>query len=262
MKSLKITYTLMMLMLVLGLRAQEKREADVQEVPVQVVALGAAMPYSVSVIDPIPGANYIYYWDLLEENTGSVILQGANSSAISLIYADTKVQVGKTYRLLAYVKREYMCGSEPSEIKVKVIERPVVSFVSDDADGLCSFSVLNAEQRAEFDVGIEGYYGDWNLIYSVLDGSDNVIEKNKSVHITGKTGKITFVLDDKFVNNSDEKVAYKVVITDVEFVDGNGNHVNTVGDPDLSMPNPDLIRNIIILPAVKIGTISSEKIDN
>lgn len=254
MKSLKLTYTLMLLIVTLGLNAQEKHKVDEPKTPVQVVALGAKMPYSVDVIDPVSGASYSYYWELLEGS--NIRLRGINSSAVSLIYADTKVQVGKTYRLIAYVKREDMCDSDPSEINVKIIEKPIVSFVSGDVEGLCSFSELNSEQRAEFDVKIEGYYGEWDLNYSILDDSGNVIE-NKSVHITGKTGEIIIVLNDKFMNKANSKVSYKIRIDDVEFPVDAG-----VANPDFSKPNPDQERNIILLPAVKIGTISSKSTDD
>ena len=241
----KITYTLIALLLFLGLKAQETT-------PTQVVAIGAKMSYSVGVVSPVDGTDYTYFWDLLNSD-GVSIHSETGSSSVTVPYKADLVEAGKTYRLTAYVKREGLCSSDATEIFIKVVAAPIVSFKSDDLSDVCSFSSKNAIQQAEFDVYVDGYTGEGELEYSVIDPDGNEVSlENNTVHISNKEGKISIVLGDTYVNNSDEDVEYKVVLKSFapsdEGIDG-----PVVLSPD----NANHVRKIIISPAVKIGTIIS-----
>ncbi len=251
MKVLKLTYTLMLLMVVLGLRAQETAV-----VPVQVVAVGTDMAYSVDVDDASKIANY--YWTLTNSEGAAVRERTGDKPSQVIDYKE--LPTGK-YVLSVYATNHppLDCASDVIQINVEVIAQPLVMIMSGDKAGFCSFS-RKSENIEEFifDVAIEGYFGGWTLKYTILDPDGNAVDigggSQQSVHINdSKTDKVVISLGDKFVNNKAEEAFYTVVI-DEAILDGEGSTPEIVADKKMV--------KIGVLPAVKIGTISSEKIDN
>ncbi len=250
MKVLKLTYTLMLLMVVLGLRAQETAV-----VPVQVVAVGTDMAYSVDVDDASKIANY--YWTLT--NSEGTAVREHTGDKPSQVISYKNVPTGM-YVLSVYATSDPGgCPSDVIQINVEVIAQPLVMIVSGDKAGFCSFS-RKSENIEEFifDVAIEGYFGGWTLKYTILDPDGNAVDigggSQQSVHINdSKTDKVVISLGDKFVNNKAEEAFYTVVI-DEAILDGEGSTPEIVADKKMV--------KIGVLPAVKIGTISSDKIDN
>jgi len=221
----------MLLMVVLGLRAQEAAV-----VPVQVVAVGTDMAYSVDVDDASKIANY--YWTLTNSEGAAVRERTGDKPSQVIDYKE--LPTGK------YVLSVYATNHPPLDCASDVIQ-------------ICSFS-RKSENIEEFifDVAIEGYFGGWTLKYTILDPDGNAVDigggSQQSVHINdSKTDKVVISLGDKFVNNKAEEAFYTVVI-DEAILDGEGSTPEIVADKKMV--------KIGVLPAVKIGTISSEKIDN
>jgi len=250
MKSLKLTYTLMLLMVVLGLRAQET-----PDVLTQVVAVGTEMAYSVDVDDASNIANY--YWTL--RNSEGTAVRELMGNKPSQVINYENVPTGKYVLSVYATSNPGNCASDAIEINVEVIAQPQVMIVSGDKAGFCSFS-RKSENIEEFifDVAIEGYFGGWTLRYTIFDPEGKAVVigdgSQQSVHINdSKTDKVVISLGDKFVNNKAEEAFYTVIIDEV-LLDGVGSTPEVVVDKKKV--------KIGILPAVNIGTISSKSTDN
>lgn len=229
---------------------------EATDLTTHVVAVGTEMTYGLDVED---ASGLTFHWTLRDAD--GAVVEGFDymgpESSWKIDYTDIKTG---DYKLSVYATNHppYNCGSEFVEINIKVIAQPLVKIVSDEKSGYCSFTKKseNIDEFA-FDVAIEGYLGSWTLKYSILDPEGNLLEiggeTEQSVHVVdSKTVNILLYLDDKFVNNKTEEVFYTVVIDEV-VLEGKGSTPEIVDEKKRV--------KVGILPAVKIGAISSGKIE-
>lgn len=227
-------------------------------VPTQVVAIGSEMTYRVDVENV--SSNTTYHWSLVDKDGNVVKEEVLPNPQWVVLYSDSdpKIKPGE-YKIVVYADNyNNECKSDEIDLKIEIIDSPIIKILTDNKNGFCSFS-KNSEGPEEFvfEVGIEGYFGDWIVKYKVLDPSGNEVTiEGKTLHEVdikkSKTEVISILLGDVFVNNADAEVFYRVQIEDV-LLTGEHGTPTIVKDEDKG--------KFGIMPVVKIGTISTIKVE-
>ncbi len=250
---LKLKYVLVFIFSSLFLKAQNTGGALTQ-----VVSIGSEMTYRIDVENVSSNTNY--HWNLLDKR-GNLIKEEVKAVPYwTILYSDSNINIRPgEYKIVVYADNyNNECKSGEIELNIKVIDTPVVKIKTDNTNGFCSFTNKTDEpEEFVFEVGIEGYFGDWIVKYKVLDNLDNEIifggEILHEVEIkASKAETISILLGDEFINKTDLEKTYSVKIEEVILVGGHG--TPTI----LNNENKGKFR---VMPIVKIGNISTIKME-
>lgn len=227
-------------------------DADTSVEPTQKVAIGSEMTYKVDG-ENISSAT-TFHWSLLDID-GNVKKEDVSSGQILILEYTDDLATGK-YRLVVEADNyNNNCRSDIKVLNIEIIEKPEVRILTKNTE-FCSFST-NCEIPEEFvfEVGIEGYVGEWSFKYKVLDpdGNEVTIEGEVLHQVTANFNKetVSIILGDVFINNTDAKTYYKLVIEEITLAD-KGRKPVFVEDENNG--------KIGIMPMVKIGNIATIKI--
>lgn len=218
----------------------------------QIVALGTKMDYNVAVQHPIKEKAYTFFWSIQGREE-----QRANEGQFgrySIVFSDKLYKVGNEYTLSVYMQRELeenmeVCPSNIQELKIQIIDKPIVTITSKTNIAVCSYAEANSHTPIVFDLKFIGYKGLCRISYD--------INNEKGVTVFSSTldafdvedissFEIDEIADDRFVNLTKSKVTYTLKIKNIVFLKGNVSN---------KLDYSKLKAEIEVLPAVDLGKI-------
>ena len=183
----------------------------------QQVTLGTSDDYSVTAV-----AGYTYSWTVDVAGT-STDVSGVDGNSINILWDKA---VG-TYNITVFAtETATTCISETETITVEVLGQSSVLFAAVDDVTTCSDLDGNLDGggtsggSSSFSVEFTGGLSPYDLVYRVLDPSDNPI--GADVTLTDVTAATTITIANQFINGGTTSVDYKVVLVSATTDDGAG----------------------------------------
>lgn len=219
----------------------------------QIVALGSKMDYNVAVQHPIKEKAYTFFWSIQGREE-----QRANDGQFgrySIMFSDKLYKVGNEYTLSVYMQRELeksmeVCPSNIQELKIQIIDKPIVTITSKTNIVVCSYAEANTHTPITFDLNFIGYKGLCRINYDIENEKGiTVFSSTLDVFDVGEMSsfEIDEIADDRFVNLTKSTVKYVLKIKNIVFLKGKVSN---------KLDYSKLIGEIDVLPAVDLGKIS------
>lgn len=188
----------------------------------QQVTLGTSHAYSVTAV-----AGYTYTWTVDAAGTNTDV-SAVLGNAINIDWN----QLAGTYNITVFAtETATSCISETETISVQVIDQSSVLFAADDNATTCSDLIGNIDGggtsggSSSFSVLFTGGVGPYDLVYRVLDPSDNPV--GADVTLTDIAAITTIAIDNQFINDGAIPIDYKIVLISGTTDDGAAVDIDT-----------------------------------